>query len=199
MFTWNNLTWVDLKLLEEFSAPELTFTWTQPLDLLQYWFTGVTGSRHITRAGSPFFFLIGFSSPFFFLIGFSKAQYLRRVLMIYFLDSVPVARYWTAVNWKVGPTHFFPQSGYDRFTVCTKASSHTVRSSASFFNFQHPVVSLRHPVVAYVWSLFFPSLLPYIFPSVACFRGEFLCKMWPIQLYFLLCYCMQDIPVLDCT
>jgi hypothetical protein len=30
------------------------------------------------------------------------------------------------------------------------------------------------------------SILPYTFPSVTCFRKQFLRKMWPIQLAFLL-------------
>jgi len=40
-------------------------------------------------------------------VGFSKAQYPGHVLMIYLLDRMSVARYWTGVNWKVGPAHSF--------------------------------------------------------------------------------------------
>ena len=29
------------------------------------------------------------------------------------------------------------------------------------------------------------SILPYLFPTLMCFRRQFLCKMWPIKLAFL--------------
>ena len=41
-----------------------------------------------------------------------------------------------------------------------------------------------HPVAAYIFFLVFPSLLS--FPSITCFRRQFLRLMWPIQLAFLL-------------
>ena len=38
-----------------------------------------------------------------------------------------------------------------------------------------------HQVAAYVFFLFFPSLLSFlVFPSIACFRRQFIHKMWPI-------------------
>jgi hypothetical protein len=40
-------------------------------------------------------------------VGFSKARYPGHVLMIYLLDSMSVARYWTRVNWKLGPARSF--------------------------------------------------------------------------------------------
>jgi hypothetical protein len=40
---------------------------------------------------------------------------------------------------------------------------------------------LSHPLAVTVFFLIFKSL-----PSTDCFRGQFLCKMWPIQLTFLL-------------
>jgi hypothetical protein len=45
-----------------------------------------------------------------------------------------------------------------------------------------------HPLAACIFFLVFPSrlsVLP-IFPSIACFRRQFLRKLWPIQLPFLL-------------
>jgi hypothetical protein len=58
-----------------------------------------------------------------------------------------------------------------------------VRSSASSFNLQYLLVSLRSSSSC----LHFLSLLPVpsIFPSVTCFRRQFLHKMWPILLAFL--------------
>jgi len=62
---------------------------------------------------------------------------------------------------------------------------HTVRYSGSYFNFQYPLFSLwssssclrllRLPVL---------STYPYNFPSITCFRRQFLCKMWPTELTF---------------
>jgi hypothetical protein len=53
---------------------------------------------------------------------------------------------------------------------------HRVRSIAYSF-------SEVQPVAAYVFFLICPSS---IFPSITCFVRQFLCKMWPIQLAFLL-------------
>jgi hypothetical protein len=33
-------------------------------------------------------------------------------------------------------------------------------------------------------SLLVTSICPFIFPSITCFRRQFLRKMWPIQLAF---------------
>jgi hypothetical protein len=61
---------------------------------------------------------------------------------------------------------------------------HRVRSSASFFNFQYPLFSLRSS--SSCWRLV--HLLPVHsnFPPILCFRRQFLCKLWPIQLAFCL-------------
>ena len=61
---------------------------------------------------------------------------------------------------------------------------HIVRSRASSFNWQYPLLSLRssssflrlHP------RLLVTSISPFIFPSITCCRRQFLRKMWPIQL-----------------
>ena len=63
---------------------------------------------------------------------------------------------------------------------------HIVRSRASSFNWEYPLLSLRssssflrfHP------RLLFTSISPFIFPSITCFKRQFLRKMWPIQLAF---------------
>jgi hypothetical protein len=48
---------------------------------------------------------------------------------------------------------------------------------------------LGHPVTAYVFFLILLSLLisPSLFPSVTCFRRQFLLKMWPMDLRFPIC------------
>ena len=45
-----------------------------------------------------------------------------------------------------------------------------------------------HPIAAYIFFLVFPSLLsvPRFFPSITCFRRQFLHKIWPIQWAFLI-------------
>ena len=62
---------------------------------------------------------------------------------------------------------------------------HIVRSRASSFKWEYPLLSLTS---SSFWRLL-PCLLvtsisPYIFPSITCFRRQFVCKMWPIQLAF---------------
>ena len=63
---------------------------------------------------------------------------------------------------------------------------HIVRSKASLFKWEYPLLSLRssssflrllpRPLVT--------SISPFIYPSITCFRRQFLRKMWPIQLAF---------------
>ena len=60
---------------------------------------------------------------------------------------------------------------------------HTVRSGAFSFNLQYPVFFLRSPctflcLLPRLPVSFFPSS---IFPSITCFRRQFLHKMCPIQ------------------
>ena len=63
---------------------------------------------------------------------------------------------------------------------------HTVRSSVSYFNFQYPLFSLRSSSSCLRFlGLPVLSTYPYNFPSKTCYRRQFLCKMWPIQLVFL--------------
>ena len=62
---------------------------------------------------------------------------------------------------------------------------HRLWSSASSSNFSYPVFSLRSSS-AFLLHLPITSILPSIFLSVICFRRQFLHKMWPFQLAFLL-------------
>ena len=63
---------------------------------------------------------------------------------------------------------------------------HIVRSRASSFNWQHPLLSLRSSssFLRLLPRLLVASICPFIFPSITCFRRQFLRKMWPIQLTF---------------
>ena len=70
----------------------------------------------------------------------------------------------------------------------TKPVLHTVRSSASSFNFQWPFFSLRSSsdCLHLLPRLPATSILPSTFPYTTYFSRQFLCKMWPTQLAFLL-------------
>ena len=66
---------------------------------------------------------------------------------------------------------------YNSLTICAQPFPeqvlHRMRSSASCFNLQYPRISLR------LSSSFFTFFLPSIFPSIACFRRQFVSTMWP--------------------
>jgi hypothetical protein len=57
-----------------------------------------------------------------------------------------------------------------------------VRSRASSFKWEYPLLSLRSS--SSFLRLLVTSISPFIFPSITCFRRQFLRKMWPIQLAF---------------
>jgi len=69
-----------------------------------------------------------------------------------------------------------------------KRALHIVRSRASSFKWQYPLLSLRssssflrlHP------RLPVTSIHPFIFPSITRYRRQFLRKIWPIQFAFRL-------------
>jgi len=66
---------------------------------------------------------------------------------------------------------------------------HTVRSSASSFNLQYPIFSLRSSSSCLRLLPRLPaiSILSSICPSIMCFKRQFLSKLSPIQLTFFLC------------
>ena len=67
-----------------------------------------------------------------------------------------------------------------------KRSLHILRSKASSFKWQYPLLSLRasSSFLRLLTCLLVTSSSPFIFPSITCFRRQFLRKMWPIQLAF---------------
>jgi hypothetical protein len=62
---------------------------------------------------------------------------------------------------------------------------HTVWSSASSFSFLYTLLSWVYSSSC-LHLLPVTSNLPSVVPSVTCFRRQFLYKMWPIQLAFLI-------------
>jgi len=63
---------------------------------------------------------------------------------------------------------------------------HIVRSRASSFNSHYPFLSLRSSsnFLRLLPCLLVTSICPFSFPSITCFRRQFLRKMWPIKLAF---------------
>ena len=63
---------------------------------------------------------------------------------------------------------------------------HIVRSRASSFNWQYPLLPLRSSssFLHLLPLLLVTSICPFIFPSIICFTRQFLRKMWLIQLAF---------------
>ena len=67
-----------------------------------------------------------------------------------------------------------------------KRCLHIVGSRASSFKLEYPLPFLRSSsrVLRLFPCLLATSIFPFIFPSITCFRRQFLRKMWPIQLSF---------------
>ena len=64
---------------------------------------------------------------------------------------------------------------------------HIVRSRASSFKWEYPLLSLRssRSFLRLLPRLLVTSISPFIFPSITCFRRQFLRKMWPIQSLYV--------------
>ena len=78
-----------------------------------------------------------------------------------------------------------PSSGFTHSVVCLTTDPnrvlHWVRSSFSSFKFQYPLFISLSTFNCCLHLL--PRLpAPSIFPSITCFRKQFLRKMWPVQL-----------------
>jgi hypothetical protein len=69
-----------------------------------------------------------------------------------------------------------------------KPALHIVRSRASSFRCEYPLLSLRSSssLLHLLPRLPFTSIPPFIFPSITCCQRQFLRKMWTIQLTFRL-------------
>jgi len=67
-----------------------------------------------------------------------------------------------------------------------KRCLHIVRSRASSFKWEYPLLSVRSSssFLRLLTRLLATSISPFIFPSITCFRRQFLRKMCPIQIAF---------------
>jgi hypothetical protein len=63
---------------------------------------------------------------------------------------------------------------------------HLMRSTASSFKLQYPLLSPRSSsnCLRLLPRLLVTSIRPFIFPSISCIRSQFLRKIWRIQLAF---------------
>ena len=79
-------------------------------------------------------------------------------------------------------------------TPLPKWFRHIVRSRASSFKWEYPLLSLRlsSSFLHLLPRLLVTSISPFIFPSITCFRRQFCGKMWPIQLAFRFLYCIHQ-------
>jgi len=70
----------------------------------------------------------------------------------------------------------------------TKRFLHIARSRVSSFKWEYPLLSLRSSssFLHLLPRLLVTPICPSIFPSITCFRRQFLRKMWPIQSAFRL-------------
>ena len=85
--------------------------------------------------------------------------------------------------------HYIWCGGYSfiQYSVWRQVQSlHIVPSRASSFKWEYPLLSLRSysSFLRFLPRLLVTSISPFIFPSIPCFRRQFLRKMWPIQLAF---------------
>ena len=70
-----------------------------------------------------------------------------------------------------------------------KRALHIVRSKASSFKWEYPLLSLKssNRFLRFLPCLPVTSIPPYIFPSITHCRRQFLRKMWPIKFASHLC------------
>ena len=75
-----------------------------------------------------------------------------------------------------------------------KPAPHILRSRASFFKWQYPLLSSRSSssFLRLLPRLPITSIPPFIYPSITRCRRQFLRKMWPIQI-------VGTVPVWHCT
>jgi hypothetical protein len=84
--------------------------------------------------------------------------------------------------------HSFYSLSYDKSIDSSKARSSQSAICASTFNFQYPYFSWRSSssFLHLLPRLPVTYIIPSIFTSITCFRRQFLRKMWPMKLVFLL-------------
>jgi len=73
---------------------------------------------------------------------------------------------------------------------------HRVWSCASWFNFLYPFISFSSSssCIHLVTPFSFTCILPSTFSSITCFRRQFLHRIWPIHLAYLLSIAYSNIP-----
>jgi hypothetical protein len=93
-------------------------------------------------------------------------------------------------NWLFNFGELYPFYSFIHSVFCLTTGSkpppkrflHIERSRASSFKSEYPLLSLR--ASSSFFHLLVTSISPFIFPSITCFRRQFLRKMLPILLAF---------------
>ena len=106
-------------------------------------------------------------------------------------NVLPVRSSDSRQDWKF---HFCYDSNHHHSVFCLTTGPkpplerflHIVRSRASSFKWEYPLLSLSSSssFLRLLSRLIVTSISPFIFPSITCFRRQFLRKMWLIQLAF---------------
>ena len=127
------------------------------------------------------------------LVTLSSPLPLPRLSYAQISSSVPCSRTPSAYVSHVSDQFSHPSSSSSSVIYQTtgpkplpKRFLHIVRSRASSFNWQYPLLSFRSSssFLRLLPRLLVTSICPFIFPSKTCCRRQFLRKMWPIQLAF---------------
>jgi len=134
---------------------------------------GTQGCKRMQRLSNTYCFSVHVSQG-----------YVTRTLSVLFFISDP----WS-LHSIIVPVHSFIHSVFCLTTgpkPPPKRCLHIVRSRASSFKWEYPLLSLKSSssFLRILPRLLATSISPFIFPSITCFRRQFLRKMRPIQLAF---------------
>ena len=133
------------------------------------------------------FFTDLFKQPFLLFLSFKASKWHWYVLKTHqkclYLFHKPTFKWWQIIHISFIHSVFCLTTGPK---PPPKRFLHTVRSRASSFKWEYPLLSLRSSssFLRLLPRLLVTSISPFIFPLITCFRRQFLCKMWPIQLAF---------------
>ena len=149
-------------------------------------------SRHL-RFNFCYGFIILFYLTGYFPQSTTVLPYMLHV-SLYHILLLSVTKQWTVENKQIifMALKYCLQHHHSVFCLTTvskpppKQCLHIVRSRASSFKWQYPLLFLMSSssFLRLLPRLLVTSISPFIFPSIACFRRQFLRKMWPSQLAF---------------
>jgi hypothetical protein len=138
---------------------------------------------------------LGFHTSWVFIDQMSDCYVLvmqRALWNLLFNHELPRCFFLTSFIWVTAI--YVPQYSFIHLVVCLttgpkplpKRTLHIVRSRASSFKWEYPLLSLRSTssFLRLLPRLSVTSIPPCMFPSITRCRKQFLHKMWPIQFAF---------------